>query len=241
MLNPKNFYDRLWKGKQEGKITPLHNRDWFHHYFLDRIFNPLENPRQQVAVQLLKPGKRLLDIGCWDGRFLDLVHQSHLYEELYGIDLPPEAIEKVRSKGYKATAVDLNNETLPFPDNYFDSITLLAVLEHVFDPYIVIREIHRVLQPGGWLIIDVPNVASFTNRIRILLGYLPVTSGDPGWDGGHLHYFTKYALDKFLVSEGFEILVRKATGGRPYLREWWLSLLAGELIYSCKKSDGQSG
>jgi methionine biosynthesis protein MetW len=235
MLNPKNFYKNLWKGKQSGEITPLQNRDWFHRIFLDRFFNPLENPRHDVALHLLKPGVRLLDIGCWDGRLLEAIRRAGLFGELYGVDLPFEAVEKVKSKGFNAQVVDLNGEPLPFLDEYFDTVILLAVLEHVFDPYAVIREIHRVLRPGGMLIIDVPNVASFTNRIRILSGRLPVTSTDPGWDGGHLHYFTKYALDQFLLSEGFQINVRKSTGGRLYLREWWISLLAGELIYSCTK------
>lgn len=94
---------------------------------------------------------------------------------------------------------------------------------------------YRVLRPGGELVIDVPNVASFTNRLRILLGRVPVASRDPGWDGGHLHYFTKHALDRFLKSEGFDILDRKTTGGQPYLREWWISLLGGELLYLCRR------
>jgi len=235
MLNPKKYYKNLWDGKQSGQITSLQNRDWFHRLILDRVFNPLDNPRQNVTLHLLKHGERLLDIGCWDGNLLELIRQAGLYRELYGVDLPFEAVEKVKLKGFNAQLVDLNNETLPFPGDYFDAVTLLAVLEHVFDPYSVIHEIHRVLRPGGTLIIDIPNVASFTNRARILFGRLPVTSGDPGWDGGHLHYFTKYSLDQFLLSEGFEIITRKSTGGRPFLREWWLSLLAGELIYSCFK------
>jgi methionine biosynthesis protein MetW len=235
MINFKKFYETLWKGKQSGQITPLQNREWFHRIVLDRLFNPLENPRHEVALHLLNPGNRLLDIGCWDGHLLELIRQAGLYKELYGVDILFEAVEKVKSKGFNAKIVDLNSESLAFPGEYFDAVTLLAVLEHVFDPNAVIREIKRVLRPGGTLIIDVPNVASFTNRTRILFGHMPVTSGDPGWDGGHLHYFTKYTLDKFLLSEGFKITAKKTTGGRPFLREWWLSLLAGELIYSCSK------
>jgi len=233
--NPQKFYGNLWKGKISGQINPLQNRDWFHRYFLDFIINPMENPRQEMAVRLLKPGKKLLDVGCWDGRLLADIDQSGLFQELYGVDISPEAVEKVKSKGFNADVVDLNNETLPFPDEFFDAVTILAVLEHVFDPYMVVQEIHRILRSDGTLIIDVPNVASFSNRVRILFGHLPVTSRDPGWDGGHLHYYTKRSLDQFLTSQGFKIIARKATGGHPTIRNWWLSLLAGELIYSCKK------
>lgn len=184
---------------------------------------------------MLQGGQRLLDIGCWNGHLLELVHEAGLYQDLYGVDVVAEGIEAVRAKGFQAQVVDLNGEPLPFPDEYFDGITILAVLEHIFDPYAVIREIHRVLRPGGELVLDVPNAASLTNRTRILLGRVPVTSTDAGWDGGHLHYFTKHALDRFLQSEGFNILARKASGGRPRLREWWISLLADDLIYHCRR------
>jgi methionine biosynthesis protein MetW len=235
MINSKKYYENLWEGKQSGNITPLQNRDWFHRIILDRLFNPLENSRYEVALHLLKPGNRLLDLGCWDGHFLDLIRHEDLFKELFGVDVLIEAVDLVKSKGFIAQVIDINNETLPFPENYFDAVTLLAVLEHVFNPQALIFEIRRVLQPGGILIIDVPNVASFTNRTKILFGRLPKTSGDPGWDGGHIHYFTKSALDQLLTCEGFKITDRKTSGGKAYLREWWLSLLAGELIYSCSK------
>jgi hypothetical protein len=70
LSNPQDFYRNLWQGKLSGQINPLQNRDWFHRYFLDLIFNLMENRRQEIAVRLLKPGKKLLDIGCWEGRLL---------------------------------------------------------------------------------------------------------------------------------------------------------------------------
>lgn len=235
MRAPKSFYRHLWEQKETLKNRPALKRDWFHRLILDPIFDPLANPRHEVALKLLQGGERLLDIGCWNGYLLERIREAGLYRELYGIDIVPEAIESARNKGFNAQVVDLNSEPLPFPDGYFDGVTMLAVLEHVFDPYSVMREVHRVMRPGAELVIDVPNVASFTNRLRILLGRLPVTSTDPGWDGGHLHYFTKHALDRFLEGEGFTIIKRKTSGGRAHLREWWISLLGGELIYLCKK------
>jgi methionine biosynthesis protein MetW len=233
-VDPKSFYQGLWaiKSKSQGSQT---ERDWLHRYLLDPIFNPFANTRNSIALKALAGGERLLDIGCWNGSFLEQVRDLERYKELCGVDIIPEAVEATRAKGFAAQVVDLNGAFLPFPDEYFDAVTILAVMEHVFDPYAVVREIYRVLRPKGTLIIDVPNVGSFTNRLRILFGRIPITSRDPGWDGGHLHYFTKQALDQFLVTEGFGIIARKATGGRPDLREWWISLLAGEFLYVCQR------
>jgi len=51
---------------------------------------------------------------------------------------------------------------LPFSDSFFDAVTCIAVLEHVFNPPNVLNEIHRVLKPNGFLIMQVPNVACFS-------------------------------------------------------------------------------
>jgi len=234
-MDPQSFYNKLWNTKSKINNFQVIKRDWFHRRIVDPLFDPTTNPRHEVALQLLRGGHRLLDIGCWNGYLLERIREAGLYQEFYGVDIVPKGIEMVQAKGFNAQVVDLNYSPLPFPDEYFDGITLLAVLEHIFDPYAVIREVWRVLHHGGELVIDVPNVASFTNRFRIMFGRLPVTSTDPGWDGGHLHYFTKHALDKFLQNEGFDILERKTTGGHPRWRELWLSLLGGDFVYYCKK------
>jgi methionine biosynthesis protein MetW len=234
-MDPKSFYQGLWSTKTGPQGRPVVQRDWLHRYLLDPVFDPRANTRTSVALALLPGGERLLDIGCWNGAFLEQVRSAGRYRELYGVDIVPAAVEATNAKGFPAQVVDLNGELLPFPDQCFDTVTILGVLEHVFDPYTVIREIYRVLRPGGTMLIDVPNVGSFTNRLRILFGRIPVTSSDPGWDGGHLHYFTKQALDRFLRNERFDIISRKTTGGRPELREWWISLLSGEFVYVCRR------
>lgn len=238
-MDHRAFYESLWTAKRSPDFHPAVKRDWFHRWISDPVFNPSANSRHDVPLALLKGGEHLLDVGCWDGAFLERVRETRKYGELYGTDLPREAVATACARGFLARQADLNNEALPFESGFFDAVTMLAVLEHLFDPFSAIREVRRVLRPGGELVIDVPNVGSFTNRCRILLGRLPVTSTDEGWDGGHLHYFTKSAFDRFLEKEGFRILARKTSGGGASLRERWISLLGGELIYHCEKAGGR--
>ncbi len=135
----------------------------------------------------------------------------------------------------KAFRVDLNKEKLPFDNNYFDTVTCLAVLTQVFDLYSLIWEIYRILKPGGDLIVSVPNLASFSNRIRILCGRRPVASLDPGYSGGQLHNFTLYDLCKFLKHSNSKVVIKEGTGGWMQLKRLWLSLLSGELVIECVK------
>jgi methionine biosynthesis protein MetW len=234
-MNPKAFYSEIFDSEASGERAPRAARDPLHRFVLDPFFDPFANPRPEVALSLLEGGERLLDLGCWTGAFLARVQRAERYRQLVGVDFVAEGVDSARARGFDARVVDLNVDPLPFPDAHFDGVVHLAVLEHVFDPFAVIREVHRVLRPSGEFVIAVPNVASFTNRLRILFGRIPVTSSDPGWDGGHLHYFSKHALDHFLADEGFEVLERRTTGGRAALRERWISLLAGQLVYRCRR------
>jgi len=84
---------------------------------------------------------RHLDIGCGDGYFL----RRSKCEERYGLD---------------ALLGDLIKDHLDFPDNYFDYVTMLAVIEHLFQPEELIPEIWRVLKPNGKLIITTPKMSA---------------------------------------------------------------------------------
>jgi len=233
-MDPSRFYRDLWARRSEPNQG--RQRDWLHRVILDRIFDPYANPRGVVALKLLSGGHRLLDIGCWNGSFLAQVARANLYTSLFGVDLVPKAVSAAAGPGIWGGVVNLNTDPLPFPEASFDAVTMLAVLEHIFDPYMAVTEVRRVLKPGGQFIVAVPNVASASNRLRILGGRIPVTSTESGWDGAHLHYFTPYDLRKLLHSFGFVVVEQRGTGGLASVREKWLSLLCGEFVVSALKT-----
>ena len=236
MDNVEKYYEELWKIKsKQSHQDYVKKRDFFHRYFLDHIVSPYVNGRVEVAKRLLSEGERILDIGCWGGESTVKMGVFQKFRKVYAVDLPIESVNKAKERGMKAFRVDLNKEKLPFDNNYFDTVTCLAVLTQVFDLYSLIWEIYRVLKPGGDLIISVPNIASFSNRIRILCGRRPVASLDPGYNGGVLHNFTLYDVCKFLKHSNFKVVIKKSTGGWMKLKRLWLSLLSGELVIKCVK------
>lgn len=73
--------------------------------------------------------------------------------EVYATELKREHITV---SDIKVEEVDLDCDPLPFPDNFFDNVTCIEVIEHMKNPWFVVGEINRVLKPGAKLILSTP-------------------------------------------------------------------------------------
>jgi SAM-dependent methyltransferase len=226
----ENFYDRRPKNiKQLGFLGFIH----------DKLVK-YEITRKDVALSLApKTGTvSILDIGCYEGSLLSEITKVNPKAEIFGVDVCQEAIEKCKNKFSNfSNNFSLQNidNGLDFKDNEFDLIFMIATMEHVFDPIFAIKEVARVLKPGGEFIIEVPNIVFLPHRIKFFLGIRPRTSWGYGWDGGHLNYFTQKDLKEALEKEGFTC--QKITGSGIFLnlRKWWGTLLLPNIIIKVKK------
>lgn len=139
-------------------------------------------------------GKRLLDVGCGSGKLL-LWAQEHTWA-VAGVDPSPNAIAAARSQGLLDVQIGAA-DALPHPPNSFDCVLLSHSLEHVHHPRKALREVARVLRPGGNLIVVVPN---FESVFRIAFGadwqHLDIPR--------HLYHFTPHSLCSLAAAEGFE-------------------------------------
>jgi O-antigen biosynthesis protein len=166
------------------------------------------------------------------------------FNKLYGVDVSPSRIKRAKIETEKIFPNKINkfkfsesnlDKSLPFQDNFFDVITCLAVIEHVYDIFHLVKEIKRVLKPGGYIIAEVPNIAYLKRRIKLLFGQLPATASTlnwkkVGWERGHIHYFTMKRFCWLFKQEGFIIDKKTGAGIFAYLRNWWPSLLTADLI-----------
>lgn len=202
--------------------------------FLYRKLRRFELHRRDLAFQLAPGGDSLLDIGCGDGELLLLLKGK--YQRGYGIDIAKPRIDQVRKKYRNESNIHVIlgdvNERLSFRNDPVDAITAIAVLEHVFDPYHLMKECYRLLRKRGTLIVHVPNIAWFPYRIRLLMGKVPEAPYAEGseWDFQHLHSFTRASLKHLFQKEGFKV-IRITSGGifaKP--RRIWGSLLSPDIF-----------
>ena len=108
-------------------------------------------------------GLRVLDVGCGQG--MDLASYAMAGADATGIDLTPRHVELARAHleafGVAAKVVRGDAERMPFEDDRFDKVSSNGVLHHTPDMGAALREIRRVLRPGGEALIIVYNRASF--------------------------------------------------------------------------------
>lgn len=113
--------------------------------------------RRRVLNEVLariapRSGSRLLDAGCGSGRELD---ELAAWGSVTGVDLCAESVASARARGH-ADVHCAAIERMPFPDERFDVVTCLDVIEHTPDDRATLTELRRVTRPGGLLVVTVP-------------------------------------------------------------------------------------
>jgi SAM-dependent methyltransferase len=172
------------------------------------------SPRRRLNADLLarhlvrkRPGARLLDIGCGNGAFVGWARACGWEAE--GLDPDPRAAEAGRALGMPITVGSLPDTG--FPEARFAAVTMSHSIEHLHDPVAGLREVYRILEPGGTVWIATPNFASVGHE---LFGSDWLALDSPR----HLVLFTASALISTLSAIGF-VAIRPVR--RPPIAEWY--------------------
>ena len=180
-----------------------------------RVFGTL-----QLLLELEGKAKRVIDLGCGNGKVTCHLKKMLKADEVCGVDADGKELSATNQRGIRTYRLNLNEDKLPFPEGHFDLAVSLEVIEHLTNPDNMLKEAHRVLNKGGWLLISTPNLASWANRLSLLLGHQPynvevsteIVAGVPymngvfGIPGGHIRAFTFGALKQLLEHHGFRVV-----------------------------------
>ena len=147
--------------------------------------------RLRKIAQVVRPGK-VLDVGCATGYFLEVA--SRFGWEVTGVELSAYSARLAASK-FGERVFNGSLEEAAFPDASFDMVTLSDLLEHIPDPLSFLREVRRILKPGGGVMIVTPNVDSLTERV--------MRGKWSHYKGEHLFYFSPLTIRACLEKSGF--------------------------------------
>ena len=200
-------------------------QDYYNNEGADRIrdINDSLLHREAICLDLIdgviKPQDSFVDFGCGTGWFLLQVRKRHAELVLKGVEYSQTQLENCPDDSLDLQQGDFQ-KPLAFEDASLDFAYSGEVLEHLVDPDYFLRELNRVVKPGGHILLSTPNLCAWHSRILMLLGIQPIFYESSSQDArvgfgpmraikkditpvGHLRLFSTTAMRELLELNGF--------------------------------------
>lgn len=177
-----------------------------------------DQSRPEVAALVPAQARRVLEVGCAEGQLgRSLRDRGH---HVTGIELVPDVAARARLWLDHVETADVEADGFPFPPESFDVIIFADVLEHLIDPWRVLRETAGLLAEGGCVVASIPNVQNLDVLLRLARGRWDYRERGI-LDVGHLRFFTLASIRTLFAQAGLGL----SHVGHLYRRRWWRQLL----------------
>lgn len=164
------------------------------------------NARDIEVVPLLSGAvDRALELGCGEGATLARMKERRLVRWAAGVEIAPDAAERART--HLDHVITGNIESVPdreLPDE-LDLVLCLDVLEHLIDPWSVVRRLAARLRPGGAIIACIPNIRHLGTLGPLLLNGRFDYASSGTLDRGHLRFFTRASARALFEQAGLAV------------------------------------
>ena len=149
--------------------------------------------------------RRILEIGCGEGALAAAYRQRNPAAHYTAVEIHPPSAAVARGRVDRLIEADIETMSDAEVGGPFDLALMGDVLEHLADPARMLARLHRLLAPGGALVVCVPNIAHWSALRELMSGRWPAQ--DSGlFDRTHLRFFTRESLQEALQGAGFRVL-----------------------------------
>jgi glycosyltransferase involved in cell wall biosynthesis len=172
-------------------------------------FKEHDGSSHAVMFEMLRdlPRSRILDLGCSGGLLAEKLRSRGHF--VAGVDR--SEVGAVRNHTDAFIAADLNDGIPKAVGAGYDVIIAGDVIEHLVHPGDALREMIRVLRPGGQVLLSVPNFAHWYPRLRVVIGLFGYDRRGI-LDSTHLRFFTRSTLRRLIRATGFDVVEESVTG-----------------------------
>ncbi len=193
-------------GWYEHEQPPEAVSPWRHHLRRRRLY-VTSVIKREMADRGLDKSCRLLDLGCGDGN--NLTWLQEFSDNLYGSDYNLLRLARAQRNVPAAHIFLANILDYPTEDAFFDVVYFNHVIEHIPDDLAALREVRRILKPGGILVLGAPNEGSWWWQLAYKRDPASLLRTD------HVHFYTVRVLDCMMRKAGLDVLESKRLGFGP--------------------------
>lgn len=195
----------------------------------------VDRPRTELLGLLDFPFQDVLEIGCGSGATGETIKRQHPEVVYTGVEIDPGAASEARRVLDRVVTADIervNPEHLDLRPQTFDVILCADVLEHLYDPWTVVRTLRTLLRPEGRLVASIPNSQNIRLVQNLISGYW--TYSPQGLlDATHVRFFTLHEIGKLFVGNGYTIeqVISSCDADMPQAGPWPRDLDLGRVVF----------
>lgn len=196
--------------------------------------------RTEILPLLPDDVDRVLEVGCGQGATLAWLKQLYPNAWTAGVEISSSAARTAKARLDMVYAGNIEELSIPIERNSLDLILCLDVLEHLVDPWDVVRRMHDLLKPGGVLIASIPNVRNKKVVVPLIFKGTWKYQDAGILDRTHLRFFVRETAIELIASAGLKIDRIDVTGGytrgwsgpilKKILPQWIQSFLVGQYL-----------
>lgn len=199
----------VWESLSKGSDAPDSSGKAYYGY-----------ARPELAEMVKREPGRALDLGCAGGMLGASVKERYPRAEVWGLELDPQAAAEAAKRLDRAICANLdraNFEELGLPKSGFDLVFLADVLEHLYDPWKLLRDLRAYLAPDAQVVASLPNLRNFEVMRDALVGGRFDYAAAGLLDITHIRFFTRSTMIELFEQTGYRIddVVAKYGGDVP--------------------------
>ncbi len=203
--------------------------DFYEKYWQERRKSG-SRPRYRIFFGWIVPETSVLDIGCGDGYFGEMLVRDKRVK-YQGGDISEEGLKIARARGLNVIKLNAEIDLPKFESGSFDYVIMSEFIEHVVNSEQIILEALRIARRG--VLLSIPNVAYWKYRLQLLGGRFPKQ-----WEFApheHLRFWSIKDFQYMAEALGVNIKGFKASNGKPILRDIWPNLFGFQICFFLQK------
>jgi 2-polyprenyl-3-methyl-5-hydroxy-6-metoxy-1,4-benzoquinol methylase len=163
--------------------------------------------RVEVVPFILPDARSILDVGCGNGYFLKLA-KDKTGAETWGLEYELNVAEEAKCRVDKVLTGSIESLADSLPDKYFDCIVFNDILEHLYQPELILEKVRPKLSEKGIIIASIPNVRYISNLVELILRKEWEYKDEGILDSTHIRFFTQKSMRRIFEEAGLSVTLQ---------------------------------